>query len=308
MQTMNDRIEAGTRVSINDEWFTFGIDSVEFRESNDVREDVTALRERMAEDGYLFFRGFFDRELVLQARRRVLRHIAAMGCLKAGTDPEEGIVGEANRSLGLFRDLEIAHSPEVLDVVNSPAIWEFFTDFLGGEILTFDKRWLRAAARGGSSGWHYDSVFMNRGTRNLYTCWTPLGDIPLEQGPLALCLGSHWLERVKETYGMIDVDRDHLDPLFTEEPRELVEKFRCRLATGNLRAGDALLFGISMMHSTLPNTTDRYRLSIDTRYQLTAEPVDERFMGANGSWQGNYSYQNPAPRKPMKELRAGWGV
>src|SRR4051794_10185823 len=124
MQTMNDRIEAGTRVSINDDWFTFGIDIVEFRESNDVREDVTALRERMAEDGYLFFRGFFDRELVLQARRRVLRHIAAMGCLKAGTDPEEGIVGEANRSLGLFRDLEIAHSPEVLDVVNSPAIWE----------------------------------------------------------------------------------------------------------------------------------------------------------------------------------------
>ena len=53
---------------------------------------------------------------------------------------------------------------------------------------------------------------------------------------------------------MIDVDRDHLDPLFTEEPRELVEKFRCHLATTNFLAGDALLFGISMMHSTLPNT------------------------------------------------------
>jgi hypothetical protein len=308
MQNAGERIEAGTRVSINDDWFTFGIDIMEFRESNDLLHDVPALRERMVEDGFLFFRGFFDRERVLAARRRVLRHVEKLGCLKPGTDPDAGVIGEGNRSLGLFRDLEIAHSPEVLGVVDSPAIFDFFTDFLGGEILTFDKRWLRATARGGSSGWQYDSVYMNRGTKNLYTCWTPLGDVPLAQGPLALCLGSHWLERVKETYGMIDIDRDHVEPHFTEEPRELIEKFRCHLATTNFHAGDALLFGISMMHATLPNTTDQYRLSIDTRYQLVAEPVDERFMGANGTWKGSYSFHNPAPRKPMKELRAGWGV
>ena len=72
MQTVDERIEAGTRVSINDDWFTFGIDIMEFREANDLLHDTPALRERMAEDGYLFFRGFFDREQVLTARRRVL--------------------------------------------------------------------------------------------------------------------------------------------------------------------------------------------------------------------------------------------
>src|SRR5437016_4327950 len=88
-KTMHDRskrIAAGTRVAINEDWFTFGVDIVEFRESNDIREDVTALRERLAEEGYLFFRGFFDRDLVLRARRRVLRHIEKLGCLKPGTD------------------------------------------------------------------------------------------------------------------------------------------------------------------------------------------------------------------------------
>ena len=75
MQNARDRIAAGTRVAINEDWFTFGVDIVEFRDSNDIREDVTALRERLAEDGYLFFRGFFDRGLVLRARQRVLRHI-----------------------------------------------------------------------------------------------------------------------------------------------------------------------------------------------------------------------------------------
>ena len=59
MQNTRDRIAAGTRVAINEDWFTFGVDIVEFRDSNDIREDVTALRERLAEDGYLFFRGFF---------------------------------------------------------------------------------------------------------------------------------------------------------------------------------------------------------------------------------------------------------
>src|SRR5436190_1183182 len=53
MQSVSDRIEPGTRVSINEDWFTFGVDIVPFRESNEIREDATALRERMAEDGYL---------------------------------------------------------------------------------------------------------------------------------------------------------------------------------------------------------------------------------------------------------------
>ena len=35
------------------------------------------------------------------------------------------------------------------------------------------------------TGAHYDVVYMGRGTPRLYTSWTPIGDAPLEDGPLA---------------------------------------------------------------------------------------------------------------------------
>jgi hypothetical protein len=33
------------------------------------------------------------------------------------------------------------------------------------------------------------------------------------------------------------------------------------------------------MHASMDNHTNRLRLSTDTRYQLAAEPVDERWIG-----------------------------
>ena len=45
--------------------------------------------------------------------------------------------------------------------------------------------------------------------------------------------------------------------------------------------GDALIFGMYTMHGSLSNTTGRFRLSCDTRYQRADEPVDERWIGEN---------------------------
>jgi hypothetical protein len=37
-----------------------------------------------------------------------------------------------------------------------------------------------------------------------------------------------------------------------------------------------------MIHASLDNrTTDRVRISTDTRYQLASEPIDERWIGEN---------------------------
>jgi hypothetical protein len=49
--------------------------------------------------------------------------------------------------------------------------------------------------------------------------------VPLEHGPLALLVGSHRFERVKETYGKMDVDRDHVTGWFSNDPIDLVDTF-----------------------------------------------------------------------------------
>ena len=44
----------------------------ELRESNDLLDNIPALRARMAEDGYLLLRNFLNREWVMEARKAVL--------------------------------------------------------------------------------------------------------------------------------------------------------------------------------------------------------------------------------------------
>jgi ectoine hydroxylase-related dioxygenase (phytanoyl-CoA dioxygenase family) len=158
---------------------------------------------------------------------------------------------------------------------------------------------------GSNTGAHYDIVYMGRGTQNVYTCWTPLGDVSYDLGPLALLVGSHRFERVKETYGRMDVDRDHVTGWFSNDPVELVDRYGGQWQTSEFRAGDVLIFGMFTMHASINNTSDRFRISSDTRYQLASEPVDERWIGPKPK--AHYAWQK-GETVPMEEARKKWGV
>ena len=54
---------------------------------------------------------------------------------------------------------------------------------------------VRGVYREAFTGVHVDRVYMNRGTPNLYTMWTPFGDTTIEMGTLVVCEGSNSLER-----------------------------------------------------------------------------------------------------------------
>ena len=51
----------------------------------------------------------------------------------------------------------------------------------------------RAMPKAGYTGAHVDSVYMSRGSPDLLTMWTPLGDVAIEMGVLAVCEASHRL-------------------------------------------------------------------------------------------------------------------
>ena len=82
----------------------------------------------------------------------------------------------------------------------------------------------------------------------------------------------------------------------------------CQGATTRYQPGDAIIFGMFMMHSIAPNLSVLYRISIDTRYQPKAEPTDERFFFRDdGTWLGNF-YNKGATYEPMSELREEWRI
>ncbi|MEF3305479.1 phytanoyl-CoA dioxygenase family protein [Paenibacillus sp. GYB003] len=275
----------------------------ELRSSNDIFGDPEALRERMREDGYILIRGFHDREKVLKARADILDKLNAMGKLDPSATYDNPVIAAGGKGAmfgGPNRDL-----PSFLDVVNAPETMGFFSSFLGGPALTFDYKWLRAVATGGFTGAHYDIVYMGRGTKNVYTLWTPFGDTPVELGTLAVLLGSHRLDKLKATYGEMDVDRDRMDGWFSRDPGELIDKFGGRWATTDFRAGDAIFFGMYLLHSSTENTTNRFRISCDTRYQLASEPADERWIGESPK---GHTPHKPEERAAIEEARKRWGL
>jgi ectoine hydroxylase-related dioxygenase (phytanoyl-CoA dioxygenase family) len=277
----------------------------ELREANAILSDREALRARMEEEGYLLIRGLFERERVLEARRQLVEVLAREGALDPDHPEMDAVVAPGQR--GSFRggDNDMTRSPAFRSLVESEAIMGFFERFLGGEPLTYSYKWLRVTGPGSNTGAHYDVVYMGRGTHNLYTCWTPIGDVPYELGPLALLVGSHRFERVKETYGRMDVDRDHVTGSFSNDPIELVDTFGGQWRTAEFRAGDVLIFGMFTMHGSLNNTSNRFRISSDTRYQLKDEPVDDRWIGRKPK--AHYAWMKGAT-VTMEEARARWGV
>ncbi|MBI2193043.1 MAG: phytanoyl-CoA dioxygenase family protein [Planctomycetes bacterium] len=268
--------------------------------------DPEALRARMEEKGYLLLRGVHDRDLVLQARRQMLEVLAEEGQLEPDSPLMDGVVKSGQR--GGFRGGQnrLTTAPAFIQLVRTGNIIRFFERFLGAEVLTYDYRWLRVVAPGAFTGAHYDVVYMGRGTLKVYTTWTPLGDTPIDLGPLAILEGSHRFEKIKETYGKMDVDRDHVAGWFSSDPVELVDRYGGQWKTHDFRAGDVLVFGMFTMHASLNNRSNRFRITSDTRYQLASEPVDERWIGENPK--AHYAWHKTDRMIPMEEMRQKWGV
>ena len=279
------------------------------RESNDILHDVPALHARMAEDGYLLIRGLIDRHKVFKARETILGYMAEHEGLEAGSRPLDGVMGTTGKSVGMLGRRGITHHPDVQAVLEGPELFGFYSRYFNESVTTFDYKWLRAVGKEEFTGAHYDVVYMGRGSPRLTTCWVPFADISIEQGVLAMCVGSNHLpgfQKLRDTYGKMDVDRDHIDGWFSTDPLEITEKFGGYWATSHFQAGDIITFGMYTMHASTTNTTDRWRLSCDVRFQPVSDPMDHRWAGNNAV--GHAVSPAPVRIKSIAEVREQWGV
>ncbi|MEM8739065.1 MAG: phytanoyl-CoA dioxygenase family protein [Planctomycetota bacterium] len=280
------------------------------RRSEDLVGDLSALRDRLAEDGYLYLKGFLDRDQVLRAREAILNYMEAHEGLEPGSRPLDGVMGVSGKSVSMLGRAHITHHPAVKAVLESPRLFELYQRLLGEPVKTFDYKWLRAVGQEEATGCHMDHVYMGRGSKRVMTCWVPFDDVPVERGTLAMCPGSHAEEgfrKLRETYGKMDVDRDRIEGWFSMHPREITQRFGSTWLTDDVEAGDVITFGMHTMHASTTNTTDRWRLSCDVRFQPASESMDERWVG--GSPVGHAaSAEDPDAVTPMKEARAQWGV
>lgn len=279
----------------------------ELRDSSPLLPDMDAIHSRMKEDGFLLLRGLIDRGKVLTARQTILSHMAEQEALTPNTPLLEGVMPQGGRSVQMMGRKGIVQHADVLNVIESTELFDFFEAYFGEPALTFNYKWLRGVGNEEYTGAHCDYVYMGQGSPNLHTVWIPMGDVPVDQGTLTMCPESNHLPsfaKLRGTYGQMDVDRDKTDGWFTKDPMEITETFGSHWLTSEFFAGDVMIFGMHTMHASTTNLTNRFRLSCDVRFQPASEPADKRWVGEGIG----HSAHGVTELKSMEAARAEWGV
>ncbi|CAH1798252.1 unnamed protein product [Owenia fusiformis] len=278
------RIKLGTRI------VDYPSDDLkQLEDSNHLLDNVEALKAELQSKGYIYIKGLHDRQEVLDARLAVLDYIRNLGegKLKEGTAWEQGVLDE-RCGFGCVPYMEgrndVTHSEAVSKVIEGHRPFEFFKKLFGEDAKTFDFKWLRGIHREAFSGAHVDNVYMSRGTDQLYTMWTPLGDVDIEMGTLAMCEGSNHLpgySHFQDTYGNCDIENIGLEGTgwFTTDPFEISKQFGGQWKTTDFKAGDAIIFTMRTVHMSSVNSTEKLRISCDTRWQPASQSADPRYVG-----------------------------
>ena len=273
--------------------------------STDIVHDPLLLRERLDRDGYLYLPGVLDASLVNDTREILLTQLYDLGLVDRNGPVSEGRAALPWHAQSLHQLAKA--NPPLWSVLYDGIMLELYEKILGTEVRHFDFTWLRAIGPGQGTAPHCDSVYMGRGTRRLFTSWTPLMEIPLNIGGLILIPGSHQVSSL-DGYRTGDVDtvcsnRPHPAPKdvhgwvgpagdgkLTDDPVELQRRLGMPWITAECyRPGDVVIFNIATIHGSLDNQTNRIRLSCDSRYQPASEPIDERWIGEDPVGHGKQS-------------------
>jgi hypothetical protein len=250
----------------------------EFRVSNDARSDAEELRRRMAEEGYLFFRRLIEPGTMLSLRRDIMGVLQQSGWLCEGTDPGEGIVDLSKRCtegdppygpvyhrvyrLESFHRLP--HDPALVSTV------EKIMDARTIPVPSHKARIWFPKFKEHTTPTHQDFVHY-QGSLQAVTCWTPVGDCPIELGPLAVLPRSHTVKKVLPHH--FSLGAGGLIIRVEEEARKFPQ-LDVPWHTTNFQAGDVLFFPALTVHRAFPNVTeDRLRVSLDNRYQREGDRI-----------------------------------
>lgn len=282
----------------------------ELRDHSALMSAPPELHRALQEDGYLFLRGALERNEVMAARAEVFERLAAVG--EINELAIDGIFSGTSKRRELISDLgafwrSICEGPCLRRVTHAGPMVRIMEHIFGGPVRAFDFLWLRAMPPGRASAFHYDHVYMNRGADSLVTVWTPLGEVPIEDGPILVMEGSHrWTDLIEQFRGF-DVDKDKSRPgHVTMEPVTLARERGCRLLSADFQPGDILVMTMFTLHGSLDNRSpvNRIRLSCDTRYQLASDPIDERWVGPNpighGGGYASVSGARPLTAEPIR--------
>lgn len=257
--------------------------------------DAEALRARAAADGYLFLRGFLERDDVLQLRQEILQIVANDGLLNpqyplmAGiTDPEQihRYSKEEISWIGSGIPQHLYYEVQKLEyfhaLAHHPKLIKLYESLFGETPFVHPRNISRVMLphrEQKATPSHQDFLHI-QGAENTWTCWMPIGDIPRKLGGLAILKSSF-----KE--GLLGV---------TQAPGAGgLESILCGMdyewQTADYEAGDILTFHSHTVHKSTANQMENHiRISSDYRYQPISASIEPGSLQPHGpySWDDLY--------------------
>lgn len=273
--------------------------------------DPAAVRQAFGDEGYVLLRGVLNRTDVLAARCEIFARLAEVGEIQS--PPEAGIATGTSRRRELAGDLgalwkSVSEGPALRRVTHGARLRELAALLFDAPARPHDYLFLRPAPVGNATNLHYDFPFFAGGASQMVTCWIPLGEIPVCDGPLVVVEHSHRFADLIEPIRAARLGSDPRsfatvqDAAYQATATDTIEFARSRntrLLTAHFQPGDLMIFSWFTMHGSLDNHSpqNRVRLSVDVRYQPAAEPgTDPRFFGPHpiGAKGGSYGEQKAA--------------
>ncbi len=176
-----------------------------FTDSTSLLENTAALRNRAAEDGYLFFRQFPPKEEVLSLRAEMLAVVDRYGWRKSGQDAQGGLIDidalnqvpEDQMRTDIGVSTAAYHDVQKLErlhrLPHHPKLLALYRSLFDQDVLVHARHIARMITAHKSvfpTPPHQDFPLI-QGSANTWTCWLPIGDCPREMGGLAILRESH---------------------------------------------------------------------------------------------------------------------
>lgn len=231
--------------------------------------ETDPLRDRLRRDGFLYLPGFLDPgelavvEKELRAALREARWLAA--------DATATAMASAGRSTStpVFRAMypALQRIESFHRLGHNPRLHDLMATLLDGPVFCHAAKVARVTGptspeRRASTRAHQDFVKLQVAT-DVLTAWIALTPCTARRQGVRVIPGSH-LDGFLPTDPAIGEGLPVYLPVAGDDPRWLSAEFE---------VGDLVVFHSLTVHGGGPNLTDTYRLSVDVRYQRTADPL-----------------------------------
>jgi ectoine hydroxylase-related dioxygenase (phytanoyl-CoA dioxygenase family) len=229
----------------------------ELESCNHLLDDHDALIRFYEDNGYILLREVLEPKSVERARDEVLAVIARHGIVEPG-DPAGTWTGK-DVPYGFEWDPEFAGIARRM--IEQPDNIIVMEKLLGEAPCMVPNVQYRTYAPGGMVTKVHQDGHAAPGVADYKPVWTPLTPCPKEMGGVVLAVGQN------KRGSLHNIAKP--TPFFI--PAELIPEDSW--ATTDYMPGDVLILHGFTPHGSLPNTTDRVRVSIDARVQSAAHPT-----------------------------------